>query len=89
MWEETERKEDQERAKREVTRVPAATWEASELGFFALTLPALYTLFLMLGFGIFVCVCVCVCVCVGNLPESFLSSLIMKGALSRPNLAFG
>ena len=27
-WEETERKEDQERAKREVTRVPAATLEA-------------------------------------------------------------
>ena len=28
-WEETERKEDQERAKREVTRVPAATLEES------------------------------------------------------------
>jgi len=29
VWEETERKEDQERAKREVTRVPAATPEGS------------------------------------------------------------
>ena len=38
----------------------AATWEAPELGFFALTLHALYTLSLVLGFGICVCVCVCV-----------------------------
>ena len=34
----------------------AATWEAPELGFFALTLHALYTLSLVLGFGICVCV---------------------------------
>ena len=40
-----------------------ATWKAPELGFFALTLHALYTLSLVLGFGICVCVCVCVCVC--------------------------
>ena len=36
-----------------------ATWEAPELGFFALTLHALSAFSLVLGFGIFVCVCVC------------------------------